>query len=259
MSEAEDETTRRAAGPGIPEIRVDLSDPDTMALWQTVAKIASALEDGRDRWCLVGGLMVALYAIEAAEIQRPTTDIDILGDARQRPSGTEWVTNRLQALGASRHTIGGFEAEKGFRFELDGHVVDVLAPDGLARPPMTDAQFQTIQIPGGSQALRRTETVAMVIEGARVELRRPTLLAAILLKARSLRVHSRPEDQRADLITLLALLTDPRAAVKELTNRERAWLQAIEDKLDLADRDLDAEFDATRLRIARAAYARLVR
>lgn len=136
--------------------------------------------------------------------------------------------------------------------------------DGLFRPHrrglVTPSEIGGLLKPptSGSQALRRAETVALVIGGARVELRRPTLLGAILLKARSLMVHGRPEDQRADLITLLGLLTDPRAAVNELTARERAWLRAIEDKLDLADRDLDATVDATRLRIARAAYARLI-
>ena len=242
----------------MPEIRIDVSDPDTMALWRTVAKVAQALEDEHMRWCLVGGLMVATFAIEAGHINRPTSDIDILGDARQRPSGTEWITERLSQLGATRHAIGGFESEKGFRFEVDGQVVDVLAPDGLKLPAMTDPQFQTIQIPGGSQALNRTETVAVVIDGQRVELRRPTLLGAILLKARALRVHSRPEDQRHDLVTLLGLVEDPRVVVADLTPTERKWLRTIETKLRLDDRDLRAIVDPDRLRIARAAYRRLI-
>jgi hypothetical protein len=229
-----------------------------MALWRTVAKIAVTLEDDRMRWCLVGGLMTALFALEAGQVGRPTTDIDILSDARQRPSGTEWVTQRLSTLGATRHEIGGFDAEKGFRFEVDGQVVDVLAPDGLARPARTDRQFQTIQIPGGSQALARTETVVIVIDSRHVALRRPTLIAAILLKARSLQVHSRPEDQRQDLITLLGLMTDPRSVVSTLTKAERKWLRDIEPRLDLADRDLEATVEPTLLRVARAAYRQLI-
>src|SRR5215218_5734499 len=167
-------------------ITITVLDPETMALWRTVARIARALDDQDVRWCLVGGLMVALFAIEAGQISRPTADI--LGDARQRPSATESITRQLTELGATRHEIGGFESEKGFRFAVDGQVVDVLAPDGLGRPAMTDAQFQTIQIPGGSQALSRTETVILVIDDQRVSLHRPTLTGAILLKARSIRV-----------------------------------------------------------------------
>ncbi len=84
------------------EIIIDALDPATMELWRTVAKVARTLNDEHMRWCLVGGLMVALFAIEAGRINRPTTDIDILGDARQRPSGTEWVTKQLAKLGATR-------------------------------------------------------------------------------------------------------------------------------------------------------------
>lgn len=238
-------------------ITIDALDPETMALWRTVAKIARALDDQDVRWCLVGGLMVALFAIEAGQISRPTADIDILGDARQRPSATESITRQLTELGATRHEIGGFESEKGFRFAIDGQVVDVLAPDGLGRPAMTDTQFQTIQIPGGSQALTRTETVIIAIDDQQTPLHRPTLIGAILLKARSIRVHSRPEDQRQDLVTLLGLMTDPRQATTTLTPAERRWLRAIESQLNLGDRDLDATVDPMRIRVARAAYGLL--
>lgn len=168
------------------------------------------------------------------------------------------MTTHLAKLGATRHEIGGFEAETGFRFDLDGHVVDVLAPDGLGRPAMTDAQFQTIQIPGGSQALNRIETVILVIDGERIKLHRPTLIGAILLKARSVRVHSRPEDQRHDVIQLLGLMTDPRTVIGTLTKTERRWLRAIDDHLALDDRQLDATIDTATLRVARAAYRRLI-
>jgi hypothetical protein len=94
-----------------------LDAPDAMALWRTVARIADALDDQETRWCLVGGLMVALFAIEAGQLQRPTTDIDILGDARQRPSGTEAVTKRLENIGGALKVVSGFESERGFRLK----------------------------------------------------------------------------------------------------------------------------------------------
>jgi len=238
-----------------PEISIDVLDPDTMALWRTVAEVAKRLDDDRMRWCLVGGLMVALYAIESGQIARPTVDIDILGDARQRPSGTEWIAERLRdELGATPHERSGLEGERGFRFGVAGQIVDVLAPDGLGRPAMTGHRSQAIPIPGGSQALTRTESVLIVIDGERVRLRRPTLLGAILLKARSLAVHSRPEDQRQDLIVLLGLMADPRSAAATLKNSERGWLRDIAAALNLGDRELDATIDAARLGTARAAY-----
>ena len=60
-------------------------------------------------------------------------------------------------------------------------------------------------MPGGSQALKRTEKVAIAIDGGSPStIRRPTLLGAILLKARALKVHERTEDQRQNLILLSA-------------------------------------------------------
>lgn len=238
-------------------IEINLIDPDAMELWRTVAKVASALGEDRN-WCLVGGLMVALFAIESQQTQRATTDIDVLADARARPSATEWVSARLESLGGAVRELSGLEHERGFRFEVAGQIVDVLAPDGLGSAgPKTTRNLQTIQIPGGSQALLRSEVVEIVVDGAAVTLRRPTLVGAVLLKARALAVHSRPEDQRHDLVTLLNIVEDPRAAREELSPKEIGWLRAISDRLALDDSGLEASFDAARLRAARAAFALL--
>jgi hypothetical protein len=242
----------------VTEILIDALDRDTMALWQTVAKIARALEGDGSRWCLVGGLMVATFALEAGLIQRPTTDIDILSDARQRPSATRRVTTTLKELGARRTLVGGFEGERGFRFEIEGHLIDVLAPDGLSKPAMTDRQFATIEIPGGTQALQRTETITLLIDGEPTLVCRPTLIAAVLLKARSLRVHSQPAGQREDLIMLLSLIDDPGACAEELSPNERRWLRAVTEPLAL-DGPAPATFTAAQLRSARAALAVLTR
>ncbi len=203
--------------------------------------------------------MVALFAIEAQQTQRATADIDVLADARARPSGTEWATGRLEALGATIHELQRSKPARGFRFDLDGQTVDVLAPDRLGPSgAITTGRLQTIQIPGGTQALNRTEVVEIVVEGNAVALRRPKLIAAILLKARALRVHSRPEDQRHDLVTLLSLLGDPRTARTELTNKEIGWLRSISGRLSIDDPSLQENFEAARLRTARAAYRVLI-
>lgn len=248
-----------ASGDSTPTVVIDVTDPHAMELWRTVAKIADSLAGEKIRWCLVGGLMVALFAIEAGELQRATTDIDILGDARQRPSATGAVAERLEEIGGTLKEISGLESERGFRFDVDGQVVDVLAPDALRAPPTTSGRLQTIQIPGGTQALSRLEAVDIVVDGRRARLFRPTLIGAILLKARGLPVHDRPEDQRQDLVMLLSLMTDPRTARESLKRSERGWLRAIEPALDLDDRRLVALFDPARLRIARAAYRFLTR
>jgi hypothetical protein len=119
--------------------------------------------------------------------------------------------------------------------------------------------MQTIQIPGGSQALNRIEAVEIIVDDRRARLFRPTLLGAILLKARSLEVHDRTQDQREDLVTLLGLMTDPRTASESMKASERRWLRSIESALDIEDRRLEAIFDPAQLRIARASYRLLMR
>ncbi len=244
----------------VASLRVDALDPETTALWRSVARIAAALGD-RPSWCLVGGLMVALFAIEADQTARPTTDIDILGDARARPSAAESVTATLEELGATLLDVSGTDLERGFRFNLDGHIVDVLAPDGLPgnRPPLTSGNLQTIEIPGGTQALHRTEVVELIVDGQTVRLRRPTLIAAILLKARALPIHHRQPDQRHDLITLLALLDDPRAARESITPKQAGWLRAVAGGLNLDDADLDDLVGPQGAQRARAAFQLLTR
>lgn len=199
--------------------------------------------------------MVALFAIEAKQAQRATSDIDVLADARARPSGTAWASTRLKALGATLHEPDSFEGERGFRFDLDRQIVDVLAPDGLGRAgATTTGKLQTIQIPGGSQALNRAEAVEIVVEDTAVTIRRPKLIGAILLKARALSVHSRPQDQRHDLVLLLSLLEDPRAAREEITAKETQWLRSIDKLLSIDDPVFEASFETARLRAARVAY-----
>ncbi len=206
-------------------VHIDSLDPDAEHLWKTISDIATALQ-GELSWCLVGGLMVQLFAHEAQRGVRPTTDIDILADARSRPSFTEVLAGRLQSIGGRLLEPTGPGHQLGYQFELKGETVEILAPDGQKEsgPPRTVGKLQAIQIPGGTQALRRAEQVTIILgEQDPVHIRRPTLLGAILLKARSLEVHRRPKDQRSDLILLLSLLEDPSAARDELT-RQRACL-----------------------------------
>jgi hypothetical protein len=111
-------------------------------------------------------------------------------------------TQRLEKMGATLCKVDGVDRQLGFRFELDGQIIDVVAPDGLGKAATTAGKLETIQIPGGTQALARTEIVEIVVDGVSSRVRRPTLLGGVLLKARALPVHSGPEDQREDIITL---------------------------------------------------------
>lgn len=64
-------------------IRIAPDGVEAAGLWSDLGRLATlVLPEG---WTLVGGLMVQLHAYEAGETGvRATTDIDILGDARQQ-------------------------------------------------------------------------------------------------------------------------------------------------------------------------------
>jgi hypothetical protein len=232
-------------------VEIDLQDEEAMQLWIAVGHLASRLPG---QWVLVGGLMVQLHAVEHGVTDvRPTRDIDILGQAR--PPGT------LRSIDAALRDEG-FEPllpdldGYAHRYERDGVIVDLLAPDGIKPPPDLGAGRRAIGIPGGSQALARSETVTVTVDGRTFELRRPTLLGALLVKARSLMVHDDPETQREDLLVLLALIGDPRQVGLELLKSERRWLRATEQRLNLSGISL---LDAATMRRAELAYQLLVR
>jgi hypothetical protein len=132
----------------------------------------------------------------------------------------------------------------------------VLAPDGIKPPPDLGAGLKAIGVPGGSQAITRSETVTVIVEGRSFELRRPTLLGAVLIKARSLMVHSDPETQREDLLRLLALIEDPRKMAADLRKTERKWLRVAEQRLNPSGSSLP---DAETMRRAGLAYRLLIR
>jgi hypothetical protein len=73
-----------------------------------------------------------------------TTDIDPLANARARPSGTTWATHRLEAMGATLSEVDGLDGQRGFRFKLDGEIIDVLAPDRLGKAARTASKLETI-------------------------------------------------------------------------------------------------------------------
>lgn len=199
-------------------------------LWDGVGDLVELLPTD---WVLIGGLMVQLHALEhGVRDVRATRDIDVLGQAR--PQGT------LPEIDAALCRAGFQPVEPdldnyAFRYVRDELVVDILAPDGLKPAPRLDAARKAIGVPGGSQALARAETVAVRFRDRTFNLRRPTLLGAILIKARALRVHHDADTQREDLLLLLSLVEDPRAIAVDLGKAERRWLRQAEPLLRFAE------------------------
>jgi hypothetical protein len=233
------------------EIPIGVADPATLRLWQALAGLTKRLPDG---WVLIGGLMVQLHAIERGVLDvRTTRDIDVLGEAR--PPGTlPAIAAALRNDGFALHQpdLDGY----GYRYERDDLIVDVLAPDGIKPPPTLDAGVMAVGVPGGTQALERAENVLVSIGGLSFRLRRPTLLGAILMKARSLMVHGDPASQREDLLRVLSLVDEPRELAGEVRASELRWLRRAEARLDFASVSLLA---ADAQRRAELAYRLLLR
>lgn len=91
----------------------------------------------------------------------------------------------------------------------------------------------TVEVPGGTQALHRSQRVEVEVGDVRGSVPRPNLLGAILLKARAVDVDDAPENQR---VTRLApgLVPDPNLIVKELGKHGRSW---IARRREMDDRD----------------------
>ena len=189
-------------------VRIGPVTPEANRLWATVLALAADL--GADiEWSLIGGLMVQLHGFERDDDLRPTVDIDILGAARKPPAMTEQIASVLIERGAEVEMPPRSKPELGYRFQLDGELVEILGPDGLRADPETVGGLKTFQVSGGSQALRRTEVVSVQLADAQpVPVRRPSLLGAILIKARVVakRRKEKFHSDRQDLIRLLVML-----------------------------------------------------
>jgi hypothetical protein len=226
-------------------------------LWKTVGELA-VIFGADEEWCLIGGLMVQLHAYEHGSESRPTSDIDVLGDARHRPSMTERLAQTLKDLGGELSLPSSTDEKIGYQFLVRGETVEVLGPEGLRDDPRTLAPFETIMVKGGTQALKRTEGVQVSTNGAApVIVRRPSLLGAILIKAKALAVvRGKHAEHRQDLIRLLSFVSDPRALAHSdrLTRNERRWLKAVEKDLAFDDLALLELFSEAEIRRASQAF-----
>jgi hypothetical protein len=230
-------------------VDIDVDDPETIALWTALAQLAGQLPGD---WVLIGGLMVQLHALQhGVSDVRVTADIDVLGQAR--PQG---ALNALHAaLRAAGFELVGPDVDGyAHRYRRGELTIDVLSPEGI-RPPATIGGLKAVGVPGGTQALRRAETVTVSVGDRDFELRRPSLLGAILIKARSLMKHADPAAQRDDLLRLLAMVDDPRALARELRPTERRWLYDAEQRLAF---EAYSTLDASTVRLAGQAFRLLV-
>lgn len=181
--------------------------PAAFEAWTVVFDLA---KDSPDDWVVVGGQMVQLHAaqLDARIGIRPTDDVDVIVDIRALRGGTRrlaaWLLEHdFVHEGASPDNIGHRytrTADPG-----PGTVMfDVLAPEGLGtRAKLTTTPpARTIEVPGGTQALTRAESVDVDVtnvDGSRRAtgtVRRPNLLGALVSKAAATTISVRSNPDR---------------------------------------------------------------
>jgi hypothetical protein len=204
-------------------------------MWRVLIDLAR-----RERhWTLIGARMVELHAAERGHVMsRVTVDADALADARERPSPVGRLAQVLVSAGFHLDDPTAFGAAH--TFVRDGVEIDVLAPEHIGERTddalTTVAPAHTVQVPGGRQALARTEQVEVELGDLRGTIPRPNLLGAILIKARAVEVSAAKSAQRSDLALLLSFVDEPEALVGDLVGAEASWLRR-RSELDSANAD----------------------
>lgn len=200
------------------------------ALWATLVELSDVRPGD---WTLIGGQMVFLHGLEHDTAPpRVSTDLDILVNARIVSGAVAAFSAEIEGLGFE---LDGVSPEGiAHRYRRGTVSIDVLAPDGLgSRTDLTTTPpGRTLQVPGGTQALARTEFVPVTTSTLTGRVPRPSLLGAIICKAVAVGVDDAPDAQRLDLVFLLGLVDDPFELIDQLNATDRRRLRA---RIELAD------------------------
>ena len=197
--------------------------PGSGGIWTTLIELSNS---DLPEWTLVGGQMVMLHAVErAAAPLRVSRDIDVVINARVLTGAIHRFVAGIESRGF--RLAGASPQGVAHRYIRERTGIDVLAPDELGpRADLTTTSpGRTIQTPGGTQALARTELVPVEHAGERALLPRPSLLGAIIVKAAAVTVDDVPQAQRQDLALLLSLVADPAEMAEATTKKDRARLR----------------------------------
>lgn len=207
--------------------------PPVDQVWHTLLDLGERLDVP---WALIGGQMVLLHAIEHGQVPpQISQDGDVIADLRAVPGALTQVVAGLERMGFALQSISADGLAHRYTRPAEPRpvVIDVLAPEGLGERAdlTTTPPGRTIEVPGGTQALSRTELVTVVHEGRRGTIPRPTLLAAIVGKAAATALPG-PDRHYRDLALLCALVVDPFELVDEMTRKDRQRLRLASKLLD---------------------------
>jgi len=184
-------------------------------------------------WTLIGAHMVAVHGwARNRAAPRASRDADILVNVRMVGDATEKMSRRLQERGFA---LDGVSPEGiGHRFVKENVRFDVLGPDGAGKRVRftTVAGARTVAVPGGTQALNRSEKLVIRAGTIVGRIPVPSLLGSLLVKIRAVEVDDQPDAQRRDVAFLLSLIEDPDPLAHEMSSQERQWLRRHPEFID---------------------------
>lgn len=210
------------------------------ASWHGLLDLYERLDSG---WTLIGGQLVHLHCAERGRFPaRATDDIDAVVDVRSDPQILQRFTAALTDLGFTSAGVSGEGRQH--RWRRGTASFDVLLPDGIGeraglRHGITGSP--TLPTAGGTQALLRTQTVAVTVDGRDGFVLRPSLVGALVAKAAA---HGNmgdrdPRRHRHDFLVLAGLITASDFRSEQLSKTDRRRLRAIVEAVR-ADRMLMA-------------------
>ena len=198
------------------------------ASWLGLLDLYDRLDEG---WTLIGGQLVHLHCAERGQFPiRPTNDADTVIDVRADERFLRTFTKTLTDLGFHAEGISAEGLQH--RWRRGQASIDVLLPEGIgervgSREGVTGSP--TISTADGTQALQRSETVAVEVAGREGFVRRPNLVGALVVKAAA---HANPGDaargrHRRDFVVLARLLRASDITSEELSKKDRQRLRSM--------------------------------
>lgn len=212
------------------EANIEIVDHELTNGLRRVFETLDAIGDniGRNKWCLIGGLMVETILRERGRSPlRPTDDGNIVGNLASDSGVLRRLSSLLRDSGFSIANTG-FDDVGVRHIHDDGTIVDLLGTDnsGHIKNAWTPAPGKTTLLaPGSDQAIRtaRLVRIQLGVDGTLVILPIPTLAGALYAKVSSwMTLASSPERSKHlhDAAQMLCA-----ASVDELTV-EGDWMMA---------------------------------
>ncbi|MBL0004706.1 MAG: hypothetical protein IPP00_12195 [Actinomycetales bacterium] len=188
-------------------------------------------EKVNSEWTLIGGQLVHLHCAErGGSPARPTNDADTVVDIRASPQMLARFTGAMQELGFTPETSGdGIQ----HRWRRDLAQIDVLIPEGVgerAAARVGAGGAPTISAPGTTQALRRSESLAVKVGDRTGTVLRPSLVGALIGKAAArteIAADRAVSRHCVDFVALAHLVSAQDFRLADLTKRDRSRLHRM--------------------------------